>query len=286
MQPAPIPRGFSAHSVATSDVPPPPAATRRRRRSSRRRAARVSPPATGRPAPATPRDAGAPRRGRVDEGRATREALILSAERLVAESGPAALSLREVGARAGQKNHSTVQYHFGSKVELLHAIFRHRLPGVNARRLELLAGVGGDDLRSLIRCEVTTFAELADREDVHYVPFLARMFQSAEFDLIFERLAEPELIEGQMQIRRRIARRLQGVPRGVVDQRLWLALTQIVYGLAERRAMSRRMGPAWTIPIDAWVANYVDYAAAALAAPVSDESRRLGDFRLGRIGRE
>ena len=237
------------------------------------------PEASSEPGSAAPR-----RRRRGRDGAATRRRLILTAERLIAHQGPAGVSLREVGLAAGQRNNSSVQYHFGTKADLIHAIFRFRLPHVNGRRLELLESRNPQTIRDLIRVEMTPFAELSLDPEVHYVEFLARMFMDAEFALIFTRLEEPQLIRGQMEIRRRIARLMAGVPRGVIDQRLWLALTQLIYGLAERRRMSEKMGPAWTIPLETYVENYVDYAAAGLEGSVSDKARELGDFRLGRIG--
>ncbi|WP_198347793.1 TetR family transcriptional regulator [Nocardia terrae] len=48
--------------------------------------------------------------------------LINAAERLIAQHGYAALSLRQVGVVAGQRNNSAAQYHFGTKDGRLEAI--------------------------------------------------------------------------------------------------------------------------------------------------------------------
>ena len=47
--------------------------------------------------------------------------MIDAAERLAAERGMAAMSLREVQAAAGQRNKSAAQYHFGSRAGLIEA---------------------------------------------------------------------------------------------------------------------------------------------------------------------
>ena len=47
--------------------------------------------------------------------------MIDAGERLAAERGIAAMSLREVQAAAGQRNKSAAQYHFGSRTGLIEA---------------------------------------------------------------------------------------------------------------------------------------------------------------------
>ncbi len=46
--------------------------------------------------------------------RETREQLLDTAERLMAEHGPEGVSMREVSVRAGQGNNNAANYHFGS----------------------------------------------------------------------------------------------------------------------------------------------------------------------------
>ena len=63
-----------------------------------------------------------------------REKLILAAERLFAKGGFESVSLREIAAAAEQRNHHAVQYHFGSREDLVVAIFRDRMTQMEARR--------------------------------------------------------------------------------------------------------------------------------------------------------
>ncbi|MGI9433184.1 MAG: TetR/AcrR family transcriptional regulator, partial [Myxococcota bacterium] len=67
----------------------------------------------------------------------TKERLLDAAERLFARAGIAATSMPAVTAEAGA-NVAAVHYHFGSKGELLRAVFERRLAPVNADRLRLL----------------------------------------------------------------------------------------------------------------------------------------------------
>src|SRR4051794_41890454 len=48
----------------------------------------------------------------------TKEQIVLAAEALFAERGIEGVSLRQIGAAAGNGNNSAVQYHFGTKDRL------------------------------------------------------------------------------------------------------------------------------------------------------------------------
>src|SRR6478752_4721362 len=71
-------------------------------------------------------------------GRETRRALIRTAERLFAESGIDAVSLRQIGAAAGTRNSGAVAYHFGDKEGLIRAIIDDRQGQIDKRVRELL----------------------------------------------------------------------------------------------------------------------------------------------------
>lgn len=64
--------------------------------------------------------------------------ILLSAETLFASRGIDAVSLREIAVHAGSRNNNTVQYHFGSKAELLHAIFEYRISQLEERRGQMI----------------------------------------------------------------------------------------------------------------------------------------------------
>src|SRR5689334_23357020 len=93
--------------------------------------------------------------------------LITAGEQLFAERGIGAVSLREVGTAAGQRNNSAVQYHFGSKLGLIEAILELRMATIDARRQAMLAELDaadgadgrGDDLRALVEALVRPLAE-------------------------------------------------------------------------------------------------------------------------------
>jgi AcrR family transcriptional regulator len=106
----------------------------------------------------------------------TSEHLLLTAERLFAEQGIAAVSLRQIAVAAGQRNPAVVQYHFGSKEQLIRAIIEFRVAGINEHRLALLAQGrrrGRAELRRLMRAIVVPLHQHS--AGTHYVRFLAHL---------------------------------------------------------------------------------------------------------------
>jgi AcrR family transcriptional regulator len=116
------------------------------------------------------------------DGRATADQVIAVAERLFAERGVEAVSLREVGKAAASRNTAVAHYHFGGKEGLIRAIVARRAPVLNGRRAELLdqardraAALGrAVPPEELVRALVVPLIEELDR-DGHYVGFLARL---------------------------------------------------------------------------------------------------------------
>jgi len=111
-------------------------------------------------------------------GEQARIALIEHAERLFAERGIEAVSLRDVNSAAGQRNHSAAQYHFGDRQGLVAAVFQARMRIVGERRQErldqLLADGRADDLAALVRAAIEPLVEVVAETDGWYGRFLAR----------------------------------------------------------------------------------------------------------------
>ena len=86
----------------------------------------------------------------------TKDRILDVAETFFADNGFAATSLRDITREAGV-NIAAVNYHFGSKDELLGAVLERRIAPVNRQRLELLdraeseVGSDGADLEALVR---------------------------------------------------------------------------------------------------------------------------------------
>ena len=68
----------------------------------------------------------------------TKDRILYAAEELFAQQGFASTSLRQVTSRA-DVNIAAVNYHFGSKENLINEVFRRRMDGMSRQRLALLA---------------------------------------------------------------------------------------------------------------------------------------------------
>ena len=73
----------------------------------------------------------------------TKQAILDAAERLFAENGYAATSLRQIISKAGV-NLAAVHYHFGSKQELLDQVILRKAGPMNASRIQLLEQFEGE----------------------------------------------------------------------------------------------------------------------------------------------
>src|SRR5688572_7533245 len=78
-------------------------------------------------------------------GEEARRTIVETAERMYAERGLNGVSLREIGAAAGQLNTGAARYHFGSKLGLINAVFELRMAPINADRERLLDEIEADD---------------------------------------------------------------------------------------------------------------------------------------------
>ncbi len=200
-----------------------------------------------------------------------RAAIITAAERLFAERGVDAVSLREINLAAGQRNTSALQYHFGTRSGLLRAVLAKHRPDVESRRHALLdewEAAGRDDVRGLAaalvlaltakladldggRAYLQIMGELINRPDPELDP--ATMTDRADSTNRWRHLVEPLLADEAVQVFHarftairfahvEVARRASGRPRR--DDRLFASRT-------------------------------IDLVTAVLTAPVSDDTRRL-----------
>lgn len=124
------------------------------------------------------------------EGGPTRERLIEVAERLFAERGFTATSVRHITAEAGC-NLAAVNYHFGGKDQLYEEVFRRRLEATRGQRLESIrqtvAEAGGSpSLEALLRSFATAFLE----------PFMTTSEGRQWHRLMRRELHEPHLPQG------------------------------------------------------------------------------------------
>jgi AcrR family transcriptional regulator len=110
----------------------------------------------------------------------TERRLVLAAERLFAERGVDAVSLRAINVAAGT-NVASVHYHFGSKEALLEALIRERSHEVSQRRaarLDRLETGKKVSARGLAEAFVVPVAQMADSGGQAWVRFIAGLISS------------------------------------------------------------------------------------------------------------
>lgn len=209
----------------------------------------------------------------------TRERLLRVAERLFATEGIDAVSMRRICAEAGQRNKTALQYHFGSKENLVEAILADRMTAINARRQamldEIVAEGRGGDLRGLVAAVVVPFAEqMSDASGGrHYVRFVARLFSRGDaVALLGDRRPWTKILHDIVAM---IREHLTGIPDDVVVERLSLMAGQLVHATAAKEYELEGIGPRQRkLGIENFCRDLVDYVVGGLTAPVSRRAAR------------
>ena len=218
---------------------------------------------------------------RQSETRNGRTAIIEAAEALFAEYGLHGASFRQISQAAKQKNASVIQYHFGSRDQLVEAVFENRMRVINPRRLARLdeleqAGRLGE-ARALISVWTWPLAEeLRPRPDGnHYVQFLARTTREKQLAI---QLAPIDLMTGWFRATDLLKALISDLPESVVRMRLLAAGDQCVNGLATLEAEYAGASPDFELQVE----TLIDMITAGLMAPMSEESRQAFTAQTGK----
>ncbi|TQM26326.1 TetR family transcriptional regulator [Nocardia bhagyanarayanae] len=196
--------------------------------------------------------------------------LILAAERLFAERGIDAVSLRAVMSAAGA-NVAAVHYHFGSKEALIEALIRQRSDAVATRRAALLDEVeqsGVVSARGLAEAFVLPVWEMATGEGGSWVKFIASVLGSGHPAL-------STVAEGFADQARRfmtlLGRAFPDLPRHTIRFRLAQAMTltfQVLGDVHQTQDLLAISGVQ--LSPEQVMSELVDVVTAILAGPPSD----------------
>lgn len=152
----------------------------------------------------------------------TRLTILRTAERLFAERGIDGVSLREIAAEAGQRNHSAALYHFGDKRQLLEALLhRHSGPIDDA----LVAGLDAlrtrkrERLEDLVRLLVEPLVAKLDDDDggASYLRICAELVNSRSFPITSLRSANGP---GAVELRSRLLANMETVSPAMLPLRM------------------------------------------------------------------
>lgn len=200
----------------------------------------------------------------------TREKLIRAAEYLFARSG-LDVPIREIHERAGQRNASAIQYHFGSKQELIRAILdRHALGDDEIVQIRADLKQRREDPRAVVEAIVRRISGyLVTDESRDYVRLVFQLLVRAPLRKDLEAgIEHPDLLsfEAEANVIRTCVPQL---PRQVIQERALAGITFIVLQVAERAKTidDDQMEPL--LDEQEFVSNLVDMTTALLTAPAS-----------------
>ncbi|WP_329247088.1 TetR family transcriptional regulator [Actinoallomurus sp. NBC_01490] len=207
---------------------------------------------------------------RAERVQATREAILAAAERLFAEHGVFAVSNRQISEAAGQGNNAAVNYHFGTKTDLVRAIVRRHSEAIERIRVRMVAeAAGSDDLRDWVACFVRPNAEhLATLDSpTWFARFAAQVMTDPELREIMtaESLTSPSLSRAVEETKRC----LPELPAEVRAERDEMIRQLMMHVTAEReRALADGRPTARATWHDA-ATGLIDAIVGLLQAPVT-----------------
>jgi AcrR family transcriptional regulator len=208
------------------------------------------------------------------------ERLLDAAERLFAQRGVDATTVRDIALAAGQRNMSAVGYYFGTKAQLVDAVVRRRLPIIDRRRRELLAQ-DGDTVRGLVAAMLIPYAEILRDPAAVYYPKLLRHVRTLRRASLRTELSERPA--SFFVATRRLMEALPDLPPAVRELRVDAARHHLIDEVA---FWSERLLEEGAFDLDLAVSNLVDEAVAALLAPCSEATLALArDGDAGTHGR-
>ncbi len=196
----------------------------------------------------------------------TKEQIVRVAERLFAARGLDGVSLRQIGGAAGNGNNSAVQYHFGSKQQLIKAIFEYRVPQLDDRRRLLTERQCPSDLRSLVECYVLPILEQGEQEGSNFLSFVAMLQQHGGWE-VFDDVPVQYLHRTQV-FREQVSQLLPHIPDAVRNHRINQAMTFSVHAASDRERIRDNGGSV--LPFAVHVTDLLDGLVGFLEAPVSE----------------
>ena len=198
----------------------------------------------------------------------TRERILGAAETLFARHGFAGASLRQVTA-AANVNLAAVNYHFGSKDNLIEEVFRRRLDELNARRLAALAAATAKaelDLEDVLAAFVRPALELSlDQPGGHaFMRVLARAF--AEHDERLRKFLSDNYGHVLREFAATFARLLPHLEKEELYWRLDIVAGALTYAMADFGMIKRKGDVTERSHRELAATHLIRFAAAGLRA--------------------
>lgn len=202
---------------------------------------------------------------------ATSLQLLQTAERLFALDGIDAVSTRRIAQEAHQRNVSALQYHFGSKDNLIDALLAMRLETINARRQQMLDALSDTpDLHGLLMALALPLIEQLETPDSHFVGCLYQLYLRARGERVYSNQRR-ELTAALNAVTAHIERHMTGIPPAIRRARLRLMGSQLIHSAGEWYYQRERGEPL--APVAELATALADFLGGGLLAAVSPPPR-------------
>lgn len=199
----------------------------------------------------------------------TKERILGAAEQLFARHGFAGASLRQVTA-AANVNLAAVNYHFGSKENLINEVFRRRLDDLNVQRiaaLDVALEAGAPSLETLLGAFIRPALDLSlDRSGGGaFVRVLARAY--AEHNDALRRFLSDNYGHVLRRFHAAFAKLLPNLDKEELYWRLDIVAGALTYAMADFGVIKRKSGVSEQVHRQRAAEHLVRFAAAGLNAP-------------------
>ena len=201
----------------------------------------------------------------------TKDRILHAAEELFAQQGFASTSLRQVTSRA-DVNIAAVNYHFGSKDNLVNEVFRRRMDEMSAQRLEALKAATRN-VPGQLEPVLAAFVEpaLAMAQDRHgggaFIRVIARAYAESNEGL------RKFLSEQYGQVLREFAKAIDACVPGLGKEELYRRLDflsgALTYAMADFGLIKRPSGVSDSQHRQRAAAALIRFAAAGFKADAS-----------------
>lgn len=212
---------------------------------------------------------------------ATKEAMIVAAERRFSLHGLEGASLRQIALDSNQRNESAAHYHFGSREGLIRAILGHRISTINARRERRLEEArrlpsGLVPPRAIASIVIYPMAEeiFSNWRHCYYIRFISQLFAIDKFSFFADEFESSSraLVEAY-----ELLESIPGIDQTVLEARKEILRRDVVWGLARVEAISFYESRE---TCELHIANLVDMIAAGISVvPSSDTMMKAEALR-------
>lgn len=205
----------------------------------------------------------------------TKERIVQAAERLFAEHGIAATSLRQITARA-EVNLAAVNYHFGSRDALIETVYARRLEPLNQARLqrldELERGAGGValPLPRIVRAFIEPVLRIS-RDPELGGPLFIRLFGQSytETSASFKKFFSGHYREVLDRFAAALERTLPGLDREDIYWRLHFMIGATAYTVADSQLLRLIAGSEHVEDVESTLARLEPFLIAGFEAPAA-----------------